>query len=538
MRAERRVPGYCVRQVRRLPPSVWLILFLSTQACVSVHGLPSVDSRQVFPDLDGVVLGAGDVVVALDRSDEGRGHELLRIRHVAAAAGDQVVVRQLAEVAQEVTGLAVSADARWLALEQRQDDGSVRVSLHDLGATAREELPWASPFGCKSPTFGPSSGRLYLLCAPRGRQPASLLEFDLADGSQLSLVGERPRTVVAVGVEGDLYWVEEDGGTARVVRRPRDQAAYPIHTLYGRVRALWPQRDGSLVAEYGVPGAQGQLARLLPSGLVRDEPRPRVASFPVDPGAPTFLTAEGRWLVSGCAFEPCGLLEVLVDEMSHSSLHLRGRPTAVTAVPRFLGPVGHVEDLATAPASVLLSHSAAEVSVLGVRLKTPLETAFSTLDRGGRHPYWISAKGKRGRPGGIGVGWTTAGYCISFLADERGIVGAIELQGCAAEYLSPQLNPLLRREHLSDGALEIASQFLGPGVSVSLGGSAPRDGSLDVQRTRIQYHAPDRGYEFEAEIEVMSRGSSSLMRSRLLSGQVRLRLQSPGRPQASILGVP
>jgi hypothetical protein len=207
-------------------------------------------------------------------------------------------------------------------------------------------------------------------------------------------------------------------------------------------------------------------------------------------------------------------------------------------VPRLLGPIGHQEDLATAPSSVLSSHSAADVSVLGVQLKMPLETAFSRLDRGGRHPYWISAKGSKGRPGGVGVGWTSSGYCISFLADERGLVGAIELQGCAAEYLSSQLAPLLRREQLSEGALEVATHFLGPGVSVSVGGSSPDDGGPGVKRTRIQYHAPDRGYEFEAEIEVMSRQGSSFMRSRLLNGQVRLRLQNPGRPQASILGVP
>ena len=498
----------------------------------------SQSSGELVQDLEGAALGAGDVLVALDRRDEGRGQELIRIRRVASESGSQVVVRQLSEGVDEVTGLAVSADARWLALEQRRSDGALEVVLQDLQTSAVDDPRWVSAAGCRAPSFGPSSELLYLVCGRRGRQPASIFEFNLVDGSELFLVGERPRTVVAVGVEGDLYWVEEEVGATRVIRRPRGQEAYSTHRLYGRVKALWPQRDGSLVAEYGMPGSQGQLARLLASGLVRDEPRPQASSFPPDPGAPAFLTAQGRWLVTGCAFDPCGLLELPADGLGHSSLRLRGRPTAVSAVSGLRGPVGHVEDLATAPASVLSTHSAADVSVLGVQLKMSLETAFSKLDRGGRHPYWISTKGSRGRPGGVGVGWTSAGYCISFLADERGLVGAIELQGCAAEYLSPQLAPLLRREQLSDSALEVASHFLGPGVSVSVGGSVAEDDGPSVHRTRIQYRAPDRGYEFEAEIEVMSRRGSSLMRSRLLGGQVRLRLQNPGRPQASILGVP
>ncbi len=84
----------------------------------------------------------------------------------------------------------------------------------------------------------------------------------------------------------------------------------------------------------------------------------------------------------------------------------------------------------------------------------------------------------------------------------------------------------------------MASRFLGPGVSVTVGGGEPSDAGPPIQRTRIHYQAPDRGYEFEAEIELMSSGRSTLMHSRLLGGHVRLRLQSPGRPQASILKVP
>lgn len=506
--------------------------------CASLQPVLSQGPGQFLSELEGVALGAGDIVVAVDRSAEGRGQELIRIRHVASESGGQVAVRQIIQSVEEVTGLAVSADARWLALEQLRSDGSVAVQLHDLEAVTDQTELWTSTAGCSSPAFAPSSAYLYVVCARRGRQPDSILEFDLRDRSQLSLVGERPRTAVAVGVEGDLYWVEEDKGATHVVRRPAGQESYATHSLYGRVKALWPQTDGSLIAEYGVPGAQGQLARLLGSGLVRDEPTPRTPLFSFDDAGPAFLTAEGRWLVSSCTFEPCGLLELSSDGAEPRALHLRGRPTAVGSVPRIRGPIGHLEDLATAPSSVLSSHSAADVSVLGVQLKMPLETAFSRLDRGGRHPYWISAKGSQGRPGGVGVGWTSAGYCISFLADERGLVGAIDLQGCAAEYLSSQLAPLLRREQLSEGALEVATHFLGPGVSVSVGGSSPEDGGTGIKRTRIQYHAPDRGYEFEAEIEVMSRQGSSFMRSRLLNGQVRLRLQNPGRPQASILGVP
>jgi len=488
-----------------------------------------------------VLVRSEDIVVALDRSAEGRGHEVVRLRRAEAADGsDRILVQALPASGHEVSALAVSGDGRWLATVERlaSEPGVSTVRLRDLRQPEDSAPWWTSEPGCDGPVFDVTSTHMYLSCGAQGRQPASLLELSLPQRETLALVGERPRTLVATGVEGDLYWVEEDGEQSYIVRRHAGQVGYSTHTLYGRVRALWPQVDGSIVAEYGTPGAQPQLARLLASGLVRDEPRPRAVPPLLAVQGPMHMTSDGLWLAASCSYRPCSLVQVGPDGAERNSLHISGSPTAVTAAPRIRAPVGHVEDLATAPSSVLSSHSAAEVTVLGVHLKMALETAFSTLDRAGRHPYWISARGTRGRPGGVGVGWTSVGYCISFLADERGLVAAIELKGCAAEYLSPQLAPLLRREQLSEGALHVASHFLGPGVSVTVGGGEPSGSGPAIQRTRIHYQAPDRGYEFEAEIELMSRGRSALLRSRWLGGHVRLRLQTPGRPQASALGVP
>lgn len=489
----------------------------------------------------GVLLRSEDIVVAVDRQAEGRGHEVVRLRRVEAADGsDRILVQALPTSGREVSALAVSGDGRWLATVEHAPPtlGVPTVYLRDLWQPEDAGSWWTSAPGCAGPVFDVTSTRMYLNCASHGRQPASLLELSLPQRKTLSLVGELPRTLVATGLEGDLYWVEEDGGQSYIVRRHASQVGYSTHTLYGRVRALWPQVDGSIVAQYGTPGAEPQLARLLASGLVRDEPRPRAVPASVVAEGPMHMTGEGFWLAASCSYRPCSLVQVGPDGSERSSLHIIGAPTAVTSVPRIHSPVGHVEDLATAPSSVLSSHSAAEVTVLGVHLRMALETAFSSLDRAGRHPYWISARGTRGRPGGVGVGWTSVGYCISFLSDERGLVAAIELKGCAAEYLSPQLAPLLRREELSEGALAVATHFLGPGVSVTVGGGEPSGTGPPIQRTRIHYQAPDRGYEFEAEIELMSRGRSTLLRSRWLGGHVRLRLQTPGRPQASALGVP
>jgi len=487
------------------------------------------------------LVGPGDIVVAVDRSGEGRGHEVLRLRREPSADGsERVLVRSLASATGEVSALALSGDGRWIATLRSAPGASGEriVQVHDLQQPAASGPWWTGEPGCIGPVFDVNSTHLYLSCGPKGRQPSSILGLSLLDRSLLTQVGERPRVLAATGGEGDLYWVEVDGGQSHVIRKHGQQIGYATHSLYGRIRSLWPQNDGSLVVEYGVPGSRLQLARLLASGLVRDEPRPRAGSQPLLVDDPIHLSAEGRWLAASCAYRSCTLLELAVDGSESSSMRISGDPTAITSVPRLRSAVGHVEDLATAPSSVLSSHTAADLTVLGVRLKMPLETAFSTLDRAARHPYWISSKGTRGRPGGIGVGWTSVGYCISFLSDERGLVSAIELKGCAAEYLSSQLAPLLRRDQLSEGALHVATRFLGPGVSVTVGGGEASDSGPPIQRTRIHYQAPDRGYEFEAEIELMSSGRSTLVHSRLLGGHVRLRLQSPGRPQASILGVP
>jgi hypothetical protein len=292
--------------------------------------------------------------------------------------------------------------------------------------------------------------------------------------------------------------------------------------------ALWPQEDGSVRAELAVPGTRREFVVLLASGVVRDAPLPQLLHRAVR-GVPLTVSADGRWFMPRCDGGPCLLVQVGDQGGTAVPLGFGGTPTAVAVVPRVDRPIPHPEDLATAPAEVLSSRPANEVAVLGIELGTPLERAFSTLDRAGRHPYWIEGRGGRDMPRGIGLGWSPDGHCIEYIADDRGVVVTVDLWMCAGHYVSPTLRPLLDRSALADDGLELARRFLGPGVVVTVVGDDPGRGGAPILRTEVSYTAPARGYHYLARAEVLRSG-----RTRLLGGTVRLRLQLPGRRTAAV----
>lgn len=509
-------------------PGCLLLIVALLGGCVGVH--PS--SPGLLPRYDGgsgPLLQAGDLVVGVDRGKGGR-HALVRVRRARLADGSLRVQSQLLmSLGGTVVGIATSPDGRWIAAAQQQDDEPPRVELWDLAARDRATPAWRSPEGCASPVFEPGGRWLAVGCLPRGRQPATILQLALLGMDELVLVGERDRHSPAVGVDGDLYWVEPDGRRTLVMRRPADRFPYVTHELLQPIRTLWPQDDGSLLAELALPGHRREFVRLARDGVVRDEPVHPQFPRTLPSGVPLFASPQGALFAPVCDRGPCAVLQAGSEGDGSLAVSLGGLPTAVGQVPWLDQAIPHPEDLATAPASVLSSHPAVQVSVLGVELGTPLETAFSVLDRAGRHPYWIESRGLRNKPRGIGLGWTTGGHCIEYLADERGVIVTTDLKACAGHYLSPPLQPLLDRDSLAEGPLDVARRYLGPGVSVTVGGGdGPTNERAPIRRTEVIYTAPERGYHFEAHTEVLATN-----RSRLLGGWVWLRLQLPGRRQAA-----
>jgi len=474
----------------------------------------------------GTALEAGDLVVAVDRG-KGARHSIVRLRPARGFdGGGRVQVQPLLSTSFSLSGVAVSADGRWLAGGEARENG--RVRLWDL-REGQVDPVWTSPAGCADPAVSPGATFLAMACDPFGRQPAHVLLVDLDDLAVLALVGERDRYRPAWGVDGDLLWVEAAGRRTLVLRRPPGAVPYVTHELLQPVRGLWPQLDGSVLAETALPGTRREFVELLPSGVVRDDHRPDLFPRTISRDIPLIATASGRWQAAACDRGPCGLLGVADGQPSSLPMTLGGHPTAMATVAPYQGPVPHPEDLATAPASVLTSHTAGTVSVLGVELGTPLETAFSTLDRAGRHPYWIEGRTARAKPRGIGLGFTAGGHCIEYLADDRGLVVAVDLLGCASHYLSPPLQPLLDPDVLAgDGGLDLAREFLGPGVAVKVGGGDAEPTGAPIRRTDVVYTAPERGYHFEAHSEGLASG-----RGRVRGGTVWLRLQLPGRQRAA-----
>jgi len=507
--------------MRRLSLAVVLTAWL----LAGCAGIPALGAARY--EASGSPVMPGDLIVALDR---GARSTVLRVRPGRSSdGGGRLQSSPLLTLDEPVGHVAASADGRWLALTEGRT--SLRVALYDL-ASGSPELRWTSAAGCSEPAFHPASRLLVLACGPVGGQPGHLLQMALDSFEPLALVGERDRAHPAFGVGGDLYWVESQSNGTRVVRRSLDRLPFRTHELVQPIRSLWPQDDGSLLAELSVPGTRREFVRLLASGVVRDDAGPHDLQRSPARGTPLLASPEGHWFGPLCERGPCVLVRFDGGAATTSApLVLAGLPTALGRVPSVNGAVPHAEDLATAPAEVLASHPASAVAVLGVELGTPLETAFSTLDRAGRHPYWLEGRGLRDRPRGIGLGWSADGHCIEYLADERGLVATVDLQSCAAHYLSPTLRPLLDRHALvREGGLDLARRYLGPGVAVTVGGGddLPR-GSAPILRTEVVYSAPDRGYRFEAHTEMLQSG-----RTRLLGGTVWLRLQSPGRRTAAV----
>lgn len=494
----------------RLIPLVILI------GCVG----PQRRGPELPPRSDGTALKAGDLLVGLEGSQRD-GHPVLRVR----MEGEQRVTAQvLLSLESPASGLRGSADGTWLAVAAGEP---VKVRLYRLGSAGLDEPVWHSPAGCSSPTFAPDARALTLACVARGRTPASLLTLRLPSLQALSLVGEWGRHAPAAGRSGDLHWAERDPSGWNVVRRSADGIPFGTHELPDEPVALWPQDDGSLLAEVSVPGGQREFRRLLPSGSVRHEGLPTRGIRGAIGGHAVHAAPDGAWLYARCDRGPCSLVHVRSDGRASAPLNLGGPPTALAQLPP--PPTERTaEDLATAPASVLVDRSAADVGVLGVRLGAALETAFSRLDRAGFHPYWMDPAPGRERPAGIGVGWAAGGHCIEYHADERGDVSAIDLQGCAAPYLSSRLRPLLDGAALAAGGVSLARTYLGPGVAATVG-QAGDAATPSIRRSAVTYEAPERGYLYEATSEVLG-----TRRGRLLEGRVRLRLQAPTRKTAAV----
>lgn len=475
------------------------------------------------PRADAAALRPGDLLVGMEGTARD-GHPVLRVRIEGEQRVTALVLLALGAPAEVLRG---SADGSWLAVASGAPS---RVRLYRLDASGADEPVWTSPTHCTSPAFSHDASSLTLACGSRGRQPASLLALHLPGLDALSLVGEWGRTAPAVSSGGDLHWIEQDHAAWSIVRRSDDGVPFLTHELADRPSVLWPQDDGSVLTEVAVLGGRREFRRLMPSGAVRNEVAPNRGLQPTADASPVYAAPDGGWLYARCDRGPCSLVHVRRDGRTTAPLNLGGPPTALSQVP-VLAAAPPGEDLGTAPASVLARHTAAEVGVLGVSLGVALETAFSRLDRAGFHPYWMEAASGRDRPAGIGVGWAAGGHCIEYHADDRGFIAAIDLQGCAAPYVSPRLRPLLDGAALAEGGVSLARAYLGPGVSATVGDGDRADvGSPAIRRSAVTYEAPERGYHYEATSEVLGTA-----RGRLLEGRVRLRLQAPTRKQAVAL---
>jgi hypothetical protein len=473
----------------------------------------------------GAALRSGDLVVAVNKGKAR--HAILRVQWGLRpkAALDQLFVTE-----HFVSGLAASSDGRWLALQTDEGEGERRVRLWDLRHGPGEVDPaevWASPLGCLGPEFEAQSREMVVACPPKARQPASVLKVELPTLEALQLVGESDRRAPTFGVEGDIYWAEQRERHNVVVRRSSSEVPFVTHDLTEAIAGMWPQLNGSLVVELDRRGSARSFARLSASGVGKVEVPPPAWDGGIRTTDVLHVGERGLWWVANCDHGACALRSGLGSQLGQV-IPLGGTPSALAEVSWPHPRVAHPEDLATAPASVLSSHPSTQVSVLGVSLGMALEDAFAVLDQMGRHPYWIENRGARNRPRGIGVGWTAEGHCIEYLADERASVTTIDLSSCAASYVSPALRPLLDRGALATQGVVLARRFLGDSVTSEVTRTDTPVRHPEVRRTDMNFSAPERGYQYEARSEVLRS-----RRTRVIGGWVRLRLQLPGRRQAS-----
>lgn len=453
---------------------------------------------------------------------------IVRYRRFYDEGGLRIEARTLLSADGIPLSVQTTGDGHWLAATL-QRAGAVSTTLWRLREDGRPDPAWESPEGCRQPAFDPEARFLVLACPPEGRQPAWLLRVGLPDLELLALVGERPRGAPSVGVEGHLYWVERSGSTSVVMRRTETGTPYATHELFDVVESLHPREDGVVVATVRTANGGLELIELLPSGAV--EPRSLPAELGV--GSPTRLlsNAQGDLLAIRCLRGDCAVVEAPVEGEGLPALTVSGRPVALSSVPIVAALRARPEDLATAPERVLATHLSSDVAVLGVGLGMRLDEAWAVLEGAGLNPWWESAPGSRARPRAIGLGRAAGSWCVEYQADDRGLITAVDMRDCAAPYLSPALRPLLDRSYLVEGALGIAQRYLGPGVSMEVGDGVGGPGearSHPVRRTTLQYDAPERGYQYRSETEVLESRSR-----RLWDGRVWLRLAEPGKRQAT-----
>lgn len=483
-------------------------------------------ARAPFPTEPAPLL-PGDLLVATDRAGPQAGTTILRFRD-EAAPGQGLGAAPILALPGEVEALVASDDGRWLAVERVDGPRGPRVDLFDFSTlvTARDPI-WSSPLGCAAPTL--DAGRLLVMrCPGSDRAPPHLLRLDLESWHTLLLGGEWARATPRFGPGGDLFWTEERPHGTVIVRQPVGHPPFVTHELTDPVRSLWPQADGSLLAELSIPGSRREVQRCLPSGATQLE---SLAGSQSD-------AAGGLWMASHdgthhwmrCEPHGCSVSGILEGGVP-IAFALPPDARTMAAVPPLRGPERPAEDLATAPGDALDDLAATDVSVLGLGLGSPLETAWSVLDRAERHPYWLPARAPRGRPGGIGIGPAAAGHCIEYLADDRGTVQMIRLRGCASHWVSPSLRAALSETATPAALLDAAQRLLGPTVSVRFEGEgadgrgAPAQG---IRRIHLALEAADRGLRYHASSDVFVSSPSTA-----IDGRIVLELSAPARGQAA-----
>ena len=497
-------------------------------ALVGGLGCATTGGTRGAPASEDVLLQAGDVLLGVESLDGRRGADsrIIRYRRVYGAEGMRVEARTLLSADGLPVAVEVTPDGRWLAATLLRG-GDVSTALWRVRDDGLPEPAWESPSGCRDPRFDPAARFFVMACPPEGRQPPWVLRVGLPDLGMLALVGERPRGAPTVGIEGDIYWAERVGNSTLVMRRSGDEPSYRTHELFDVVESLHPREDGVLVA--AVRDARGgmETLELFPSGAILRTPLPASLGL----GSPTRLIANrrGDLLAIRCLRGDCAVVEARVDGHGLPAMTVSGRPVALSMVPYSQAVRPRPEDLATAPESVLASYVSSEVSVLGVGLGMRLDEAWRVLETAGLHPWWETSAGTRAKPRAIGLGRAAGSWCVEYQADDRGVIVAVDMRDCAAPYVSPALQPLFDRKRLLDGALGIAQRYLGPGVSMEVGdgdGTPGESRSHPVRRTTLQYDAPERGYVYRSETEV-------LHSRKLWDGRVWLRLQEPRRRQVA-----
>jgi hypothetical protein len=479
--------------------------------------LPAVAAAR--PPRDPSRVGPGDLLVAT----EGGGHRVsvqrLRLQDGAEA---HVVAQDVVSLEGPVDALSASSDGRWLAAGL-SDGGAAQVQLWDLRGPA-PTLWWQSPDGCREPALEPTGRSLALTCPGAGAEPDGILSFDLGSRRTLRYVGEWPRSLPAWDGDGVLHWVEASPESSAVMRR-EGGGAFPIHRVRDAVSGLWSQGDGSWLLELAVPGARREFLRLLRAGDQRPESLLGGQWPPVERGDPVAVGRAGDIVLAHCGRSASQILRA-VSGADLPPISLPGEAQALTIVPGW--PAPSRQDLATAGPGALQAARADDVRVFGVGLGMALESAWSQLDRGGRHPFWIPPRSGR-RPSGIGVGPGASGWCVEYGADDHGVIVDVRVRGCAGRLLSPAMSPLFELTAREGALLDRARRWLGPGVAAWIDSDEGDQAGQRplIRRVRAEWSAPDRGLSLEVQVELLEGARHPL------SGDVSLRLTEPIRPRVA-----